>query len=171
MRRFPFLAISTALTALAFALPVSASAQVRFLVEAGLSEPVGSFTKEANSGYLGRLGLEAGLAHIPLSFRAEGVANRFGSATAVGHVTVVGGSVSAIVSLGGVGGSPYVLAGIGQYRTSYDAAGFGSSIGTGYHVGVGMNLGALGFLEIRFVDVNGDSGRTLYVPITIGLRM
>jgi hypothetical protein len=70
-----------------------------------------------------------------------------------------------------VAGSSYILAGIGQYRTSFDDGARASSIGTGYHVGIGLNFGALGFVEVRLVNVKGDSSTTLYFPISVGLRM
>ncbi len=112
--------------------------------------------------------------HFPLSVRAEGEADRFVSASSIGHLTVVSGSASAVLSLGGVGVSPYVLGGIGHYRTSFDDVQLSSSIGTGYHVGVGLSFGAPefgGFVEVRLVNVKGDRLTTRYVPISVGLRL
>ncbi len=174
MRRFPLCVATVALTAVTLAAPARTSAQVHFLIEAGLSSPSGDFSKLAEPGYHGRMGLQAGLPRFPLSFRAEGEADRFTSATSIGHVTVVSGSASAVLSLGRKGISPYVLAGIGQYRTSFEDVGASSSIGTGYHVGVGLSFGALefgGFVELRLVNVEGDRFTTRYFPISVGLRL
>ena len=174
MRRLPLRGVIVALAAAALAVPVSASAQLQFLLEAGLSYPSGDFSKLAEPGYHGRLGVQAEVPHVPLSFRAEGEADRLVSTTSIGHVTVVSGSGSAVLSLGGPGLSPYVLAGIGQYRTSFEDVGISSSIGTGYHIGVGLSFGALdlgGFVELRFVNVKGDRFTTRYFPISLGLRL
>lgn len=168
------LALAAALVGLALASPARASAQLQFLIEAGLSYPSGDFSKLAQPGYHGRLGLQMKVPHVPLSFRAEGEADRLVSAASIGHLSVVSGSGSAVLSLPGPGISPYVLAGIGQYRTSFEEVGISSSIGTGYHVGVGLSFGALdfgGFVELRLVNVDGDRYITRYFPISLGLRV
>ncbi len=174
MRRLPLCGVTVAFAVAALAVPAPACAQLQFLLEAGLSYPSGEFSKLAEPGYHGRLGLQLEVPHVPVSLRAEGEAGRFVSATSIGHVTVVSGSGSAVLSLGGQGMSPYVLAGIGQYRTSFEDVGVSSSIGTGYHVGVGLSFGSHdlgGFVELRFVNVKGDRFTTRYFPISLGLRL
>jgi hypothetical protein len=121
------------------------------------------------------MGIQAGVPLFPLSFRVEGEANRFpASSSASGHATIVGGTASAVLSLGGVGVSPFVLGGVGRYRASYTSEfTLGSATDTGYHVGLGLNLGILGFggfVEARFVNVSAAGGDLRYFPIAVGLR-
>lgn len=171
MRRFPFGTAAAILAAVTLAVPKCASAQLQFVLEGGLSSPAGDFSKLAEAGYHGRVGLQADIPHLPLSLRAEGEADRFVSAQFIGHVTVVSGSASVLLSLGGAGVSPYVLAGIGQYRTSFDEPLTSSSIGTGYHIGMGLKLGSHWSVELRLVDVDGDRFTTRYVPISLAVRL
>ncbi len=171
MRRFPFGVAAAILVTVVLLAPAHASAQLKFLLEGGLSSPSGDFAKLAEAGYHGRVGLQADLPHLPLSLRAEGEADRFVSAQFIGHVTVVSGSASVVLSLGGAGVSPYVLAGIGQYRTSFDEPLTSSSIGTGYHFGVGLRLGSQWFVELRLVNFEGDRFTTRYIPISLAVRL
>jgi hypothetical protein len=34
-----------------------------------------------------------------------------------------------------------------------------------------VNFGDVGFVELRYVQINGVAGDTRYVPVTVGLRM
>ncbi len=172
MRRLPLRAATVALAAVALAGPAPASAQLHLLMEGGLSTPVGSFAKVAGSGYLGRLGIELDLPRLPVAFRGEGEVDHYSSSTSTGHVMIVGGSASVVLSLPDIGVSPYVLAGIGEYSTEITDVTGSSSIGAGYHVGVGLHLGRSGFLEVRYVYAKGTNDySTSYFPITVGLRL
>lgn len=173
MRRLAFAA------ALALALatvPADATAQLRILLGGGLSQPAGDLSDQVDSGLHGRAGVEVGFPLFPLSFRGEGEIHRLPAATlADGNATLLNGSLSAVLSLGGIGVSPYALAGIGSYRLDYSSEfGLGEAqTNTGYHAGFGVTLGILGFggfLEARFVNVSADAGDTRYIPVTFGLR-
>lgn len=168
--------ILPALLALAVLLPETAAAQLRFQVGGGLSRPAGDFGDLVDSGYQGRVGLQLGFPLFPLSVRAEGEASRFPAARlSDGHATLLGGNLSAVLTLGGVGISPYFLAGVGRYRLDYsdDFEVSDATSGTGYHGGVGLELGLLGFggfVEARFVNVSRDAGDVRTIPITVGIR-
>lgn len=172
MRRF---ILPTLLTILLL-LPDPAAAQLRFQVGGGLANPVGDFSDAVESGYQGRVGLQLGFPLFPLSFRAEGEASRFPAAQmSDGHASLLGGNLSAVLGLGGLGVSPYILAGLGSYRLDYSDE-FGAADATthaGYHGGVGLDLGLLGFggfVEARFVSISRDAGDVRTIPITVGVR-
>ncbi len=176
MRRSPIQAILLGLTAAVFCVPSSASGQVHFIVGGGLSKPSSNLSDLVDSGYHGRLGIQAGFPLFPLAFRVEGDANRFPATnSSSGHATIVAGTASAVLSLGGVGISPYVVGGLGKYRTSFSSElGLGgATTDTGYHLGVGISAGILGFggfVEARWVNISASGGNLRYFPITVGLR-
>lgn len=154
--------------------PASAQAQAHVLLGIGLSSPAGSFTTVAAPGYNGRLGLQVGLPHTPVSFRIEGEADRFPSSQSSGNVTVVSGSGSVLFSLHWMGTSPYVLGGVGEYSTSSTDIGVPSSVGGGYHLGVGLSFGGTrtgGFAEVGFTNANGSSYETRFFSVTLGLLL
>jgi hypothetical protein len=177
MRRSLSRAVLVALAAAALCAPRPASAQVHFLIGGGLSSPSGDFGNAADVGYQGRAGIQIGFPVFPLSFRAEGELDRFSLKAGSGHATIGAGTASAILSLGGVGVSPYVIAGIGTYRTSATATVLGVQVSThatdvGYHIGLGVKAGFMGFGlfgEARFVDIATSGSHTRYFPITVGL--
>ncbi len=157
----------------AFLLPTQAQAQARLLLGGGLSNPNGNFSNSTDSGFHGRVGLEVGIPVFPVSIRGEGEVHRFSESSGGGNTDLVDGTVSAVLSLGGIGLSPYVIAGVGTYRIS-------PSVGDvvtngGFHGGFGVSIGALGFggfAEIRLVNINGKNGAedVRYIPITVGVR-
>ncbi len=173
MRRSLIRAAVVALAAALLAAPASLSAQVHFILGAGLSSPTGDLSNVVSTGYHARAGIQIGAPLFPLSVRAEGDVNRFPAvAGGSGQTTIADGTASLVLSLGGVGISPYVLGGIGRYRASYSGGG-GTSTNTGYHAGVGLSFGILGFggfLEGRFVNISAAGGNARYFPITVGLR-
>jgi hypothetical protein len=164
----------TLLVALALALPpVVVQAQPHLIVGGGITTPSGDFKDSANTGYHLRVGVEIGLPTLPVSLRADGNYHRLGEANATFEATsILGGAVSAVFALPGVGLVPYLLGGVGRYRT--DQGLVGSSVTdtrSGFHAGFGINLGAVGFVEIRYVRIDGDPGDTKYIPMTIGFRL
>jgi len=177
MRRSSSRAALVALAAALVLVPASASAQVHFVIGGGLSSPSGDFGKAVDLGYQGRAGIQFGFPMFPLSFRAEGEVNRFSNKGGSGHATIAGGSASAILSLGGVGVSPYLIAGLGDYRTSATVDVLGvpmtaHSTDFGYHLGLGLKAGVMGFggfAEVRFVDIATSGSHTRYFPISVGL--
>jgi hypothetical protein len=71
-----------------------------------------------------------------------------------------------------VGLVPYLLGGVGAYRTSAEGADAVSD--NGFHAAFGVNIGAIGFGgfgEVRLVNVNGDGGDARFVTATLGLRL
>ena len=168
MRR---LALFTVVTALAL-VPAHAEAQARLMVGGGLSQPAGDFGDAVDSGLHGRVGLQVGVPVFPVAVRADGEIGRFSLAAGDGDMTLLAGSFSGVLSLGGIGLQPYVLGGWGRYR--FDTDDGDAVTDGGIHGGFGVALGALGlggFAEIRFVNVSteGDTS-TRYFPLTVGIR-
>ncbi len=152
----------TLLTVLAFALPVSASAQTHLIVGGGLSRPISDFGDAVDSGMHGRVGLQVGIPVFPVSLRGEAELQSYREAVGDDKTNVLSGSLSAVLSLGGIGLRPYLIAGLGNY-----------GIKGRLHGGFGASLGALGFggfAEVRFVNVDGTAGDTRFVTATLGLR-
>ncbi|MDA0311529.1 MAG: outer membrane beta-barrel protein [Gemmatimonadetes bacterium] len=165
MRRIALLAV------LALALPVAVDAQARLMVGGGLSTPNGDFSGAVDAGLHGRVGLQVGVPVFPVNIRAEGEVHRFPEVTGGAKTNMIAGTVSAVMSLGGIGLSPYVLAGFGRYRV--DPSATAAETNKGFHGGFGVSLGALGlggYAEIRVVNVSGATGDTRYIPVTVGLR-
>jgi len=156
----------------AFLLPVAAEAQARLLLGGGLTRPTGDFSNSLESGYHGRVGLQIGVPVFPISLRGEGEVHTLAEMPGDDNTSIINGALSAVLSLGGIGLTPYVLAGFGQYRVA-DSGDDAPVSNRGYHGGFGAALGALGagaFFEIRLVNVTGLGQTTRYIPVTVGLR-
>jgi hypothetical protein len=85
---------------------------------------------------------------------------------------MLGGALSVVFNLPGVGLVPYFLGGVGMYRSSMD--GFDSVSDSGFHGAFGVNIGALGFGgfgEVRLVNISGDGGDARFVTATVGFRL
>jgi len=166
MRRIALLVL------VALALPAVLNAQARLMVGGGISNPVGDFADAVNAGKHGRVGLQVGVPVFPVSVRAEGEVHSFSEATGGEKAQLINGTISGVLSLGGLGLSPYVLAGLGSYRYD-DSATADAVVNRGYHGGLGASIGALGFggfAEARYVKIQGDGGDRNYVALTVGFR-
>lgn len=174
IRRLSALLLFVALAA--GAQPGTASGQLRVQVAGGLANTFGDFGDVASSGYQGRVGAQLSFPLFPVSLRAEGEASRFPAAErSDGNATLLGANVSAILGLGGVGISPYLLGGVGTYRLSFsqEFEGRGATTDVGYHGGVGVDLGLFGlggFVEARFVHVSREGEDVSTLPIVVGVR-
>jgi hypothetical protein len=165
---------STLLAALLLALPLAAEAQVRPMAGVGLSTPIGDFGDTAESGWHGMAGLQLSVPAIPISLRADGGYHSFGQASGAPSVSMLAGSLSLVFNLPGVGLVPYVLGGLGSYRTSVDVSGQDPVSDNGFHGAFGVNIGAIGFggfAEVRVVNVNRATGDARFVTATLGLRL
>lgn len=166
----PLAALSAALV-LASA-PAAVEAQPRIMGGAGLSTPVGDFGDIAGVGWHVGAGLQVGIPTFPVAIRADGAYHSFGEETSLPKVTMLGGALSGVVNLPGVGLVPYFLGGVGMYRTTEE--GFDPVSDPGFHAAFGVNIGALGFGgfgEVRFVNINADQADARFVTATIGFRL
>jgi len=165
MRRVALLAV------VYLALPGAVNAQARLMVGGGISIPSGDFADAVDAGKHGRVGLQVSVPVFPVSLRAEGEIHSFSEATGGDKANLINGTVSAVLSLGGIGLSPYVIAGLGSYRFKTSAA--EAVTNRGIHGGFGASIGALGlggFAEARLVNIDGDGDDRRYIVSTIGFR-
>lgn len=173
-------------------LATTGNAQVRGIVGAGLSAPVGDFADENIGGAeAGGVNALVGAEWLPMgrSFgvRLDGTYARFCTTACDAdgadldvHYRVLNANVSGLVELP-IGMysrvRPYVLAGAGIYN--YELAGddapdgedqtdFGLSGGLGLNVAVGR---VAVFAEGRFHNVFGDETDLQYIPVTVGARI
>ncbi len=167
---------SLALTALVLALAAPTpglEAQVRLMAGAGLSTPLGDFADAAEVGWHGAAGLHLGFPNLPVGIRGDGGYHSFGEASPTPKTNMLNGALSLVVELPGVGLVPYLLGGVGAYRTSVD--GFEAISDSGIHAAFGVNIGGTlgfgGFGEVRFVNVNADGGDARFVTATVGFRL
>lgn len=162
--------------ALAALIPSGADAQPRFMVAGGFTAPTGSFSDVADAGYHGQVGLYVSIPTIPLGLRGDGFFHRLGSPSAALEDTqVLGGTLSVVYDLPGMGLVPYVLAGLGAYQVETGPVGATVKANdNGYHGGFGVNIGAgtgvSAFAEIRYIKIGGGSDATL-IPFTFGLKL
>ena len=154
------------------AAPVCASAQPRLMAGGGLSTPVGDFGDAAEAGWHLMGGLQLGVPSIPVALRADGGYHSFGQAAQAPSVDMLSGSLSLVFNLPGVGLVPYLLGGVGTYRTSVE--GLDAESDSGFHAAFGVNIGAIGFGgfgEVRFVNIDARGGDARFVSATLGFRL
>lgn len=162
--------------AVATLVPVGVEAQPRLMVGGGITRPNADLSDSAETGYHAQVGLQVGIPTLPVGFRADGGVHRLGQGPATfARTRILAGSLSAVLTLPGIGLSPYLLGGVGSYSTQAGLVGASEKVTeTGYHGGFGVNLGAGGmggFVEIRFVQIKGDVQTTRFIPVTFGLRL
>ena len=102
MRRIALLAL------VALVLPAALNAQARLMVGGGISNPLGDFADAVDAGKHGRVGLQVGVPVFPVSVRAEGEVHSFSEATGGEKAQLINGTISGVLSLGGLGLSPYL---------------------------------------------------------------
>lgn len=172
MRRLTsFASIAAAALTLAVA-PSGVDAQPRLMAGVGVSTPFGDLGDTAGVGWHAGAGLQLGFPTLPVALRADGAYHSFGEESPAPKASLLGGALSMVINLPGVGLVPYFLGGVGMYRTSVD--GFDPVSDPGFHGAFGVNIGALGFGgfgEVRFVNVNGDGSSSRFVTATIGFRL
>ncbi|HKO15494.1 MAG TPA: outer membrane beta-barrel protein [Gemmatimonadaceae bacterium] len=148
----------------------------------GVSVPQGDLSGDANTGWhaLGAIVLSTPMQ--PLGLRADVAYNRFAFnsgtqavAGGSGYETVGSATLNATYRLPmpGTPMSPYLLAGLGGYRTdcSLEAA-CGAATHFGWNAGLGTKLYVLGFrsfVEARYHRTSRGGSSVSYFPVTVGL--
>jgi hypothetical protein len=170
MRRFVLLA-----AVMCVLVPVTADAQVRFLAGAGVTNPMGDLNDAVDVGWHATAGVQVGIGALPVGLRADGGYHSFGEQGANPKLSILSGALSLVVTFPGVGLSPYLLGGVGMYRTSVDVDASDPDSDPGVHGAFGVDIGSLGFgmfAEVRFVNVNtGESANQRYVTAALGFRL
>ena len=154
--------------------PGAAQAQVQLLGAAGLTNPMSDLNDISDVGWHLMGGAELSVATLPVSLRADGSYDSFGEQGTNPRPKVLSGALSLVVRFPGVGLRPYVLGGVGVYRTSLDAVDSQATSDKGIHGAFGVDIGALGFggfAELRLVDFERDSATFRYVTAMLGVRL
>ncbi|MDH3206051.1 MAG: hypothetical protein OEO79_05530 [Gemmatimonadota bacterium] len=156
-------------------LPAVLEAQVRILGGVGVTNPMSDLNGVADVGWHASAGLQLGIGALPVGIRADGAHHSFGQQGANPSADILSGALSLVFTFPGIGLSPYILGGLGAYRTGTDAPGAETESDTGIHGAFGVDIGALsygGFAEVRLVNVGTASpGNRRYVSATIGFRL
>jgi hypothetical protein len=156
-------------------IPAAAEAQVRILAGAGVTNPISDLNDVTDVGWHAMGGAQLDIATLPISLRGDGGYHSFGEQGSNPQTSVLSGAVSLVVTLPGVGLSPYILGGVGVYRTSLDIPADDPTSDTGIHGAFGVDIGAVGFggfAELRGVSVSTEaSGNFRFLTATLGLRL
>ncbi|HEU4630266.1 MAG TPA: outer membrane beta-barrel protein [Gemmatimonadaceae bacterium] len=145
---------------------------VRFGIEGGLSMPMGDFGDAANMGFLIGGVMDIMPANWPvairtnLSYQRWGIDEDLADGESFNAISVTGDAMFAIPTTGGI--RPYILGGLGFYRSDCSADCEGSNdLGFNFGGGLNFNLGTLDtHVEARYHSVDDDS----FVPIVFGIR-
>lgn len=151
--------------------PATAAAQVQLLAAVGLTNPMSDLNDVADVGWHLMAGADLSVAALPVSLRADGAYDSFGEQGTNPRPTILSGALSLVVKFPGVGLRPYVLGGLGVYRTNVDSQATSDS---GVHGAFGVDIGALGFggfAEVRLVNFDRDGTTSRYVTAMLGLRL
>jgi opacity protein-like surface antigen len=166
------------------ATPAIAAAQrsLHLGVAGGVSVPSGTLRDGVNTGWhaLGTIALSSPMQ--PLGLRLDGAYNRFAfsdqAGTALrgdGNQTVSSATLNASYRLPMTNSplSPYVIAGLGAYRTACSLSpGCDASTRFGWNAGLGTKLylrGVTSFLEARYHQTSRGESGVHFVPVTFGL--
>lgn len=174
MRRIVLFATSALL--LAAAAPSSAEGQVSFFGGLGVTQPLSDLSNAAGVGWHGNVGMQLGVASIPIRLRGDGTYHSFGEEGGNPKPKVLAGALSIVVPFPGVGLRPYLLGGIGAYRTTFSGDSIDEESDRGFHGAFGVDIGAPtglgGYAELRYVDIQSDApGNRRLISATLGLRL
>lgn len=169
---------AAAIAAPAQAQNVSDARTVRFGVQGGLSMPTGDFGDVAEMGFLIGGMMDIRPATLPVDFRIDLAYNRWGLDDggldldgSFSGLSLGGNVVVAIPTEGTVG--PYVLGGLGMYRTTIEVEDEDESeTDLGMQLGGGLNFRLSGFetfVEARYHKIFGDTDAD-FLPIVFGIR-
>jgi hypothetical protein len=177
-----------AVAAFALMAPIAmAQAQIvpKIGIGAGATLPNGDMADDVESGYHALIALKIKPPLSPVGFRVDGMFNQFNDKTSSSSkLRVMGLNANAILSMPGVPLvlSPYVIGGVGMYRTSISPAitGVDPETNLGVNVGAGISFGLAGFgafAEVRLHNVfpekpaTGTAPNFRFIPITFGISM
>ncbi|MFL5403798.1 MAG: outer membrane beta-barrel protein [Gemmatimonadales bacterium] len=162
---------------------VEAQRPISFGVGGGISLPQGDVDAAVNTGWNALVTAALGSPMQPLGLRLDLAYNRFGfsdeQAAALGgegHQTVGSATLNITYRLPKATWpvSPYILWGIGAYRTDCSLGpGCASRVRYGWNYGLGARLFFLGFdsfIEIRGHRTKSRISDVHYFPLTFGIR-
>jgi outer membrane protein with beta-barrel domain len=160
---------------------VEAQRSISFGVGGGVSLPQGDVDDAVNTGWHALVTAALGSPMQPLGLRLDIAYNRFGfrdhqaAAGGEGHQTVGSATLNVTYRLPKATWpvSPYILSGIGAYRTDCSLGpACESRVRYGWNYGLGARLFFLGFetfIEIRGHRTKSRIGDVHYFPLTFGI--
>lgn len=163
-----------------FALPAVSHAQsASILVSGGLSVPMSDLGDVSNSGYNINVGVALGAPLIPVGARFEGGFSSFDAKGGGATTRIASATANAILNLGTMGASPYLIGGLGIYNRRFSSDAFNASDSkttAGVNIGGGIRfpLGGIStFLEARYHVMLGNSNEATnlkFIPISFGVQ-
>ena len=154
--------------------PLAAQRPVSIGLAGGVSLPQGDLADGVNTGWhaLGTLVLST--LTQPLGLRVDVAYNQFALKVGDGHETVGSATLNGTYRLPMTNSplSPYLIAGLGAYRTDCSLPECGATTKFGWNVGLGSKLFVLGvrsFVEARYHRTKAGDGHLNYFPVTFGL--
>ena len=169
---------AAALALVVTASSVQAQKPISFGIALGASMPTGDFGDAVDMGYhaLGTLAWAPPSLHVGIRFDAQ--YNMFSGKDFSGisgpDLKVLGITANATwgMPMAASPVSPYLIGGIGMYRSSFDCDGCSSQSDMGFNVGVGTKFALSGFgtfAEIRYHSIQADGGSANFIPISFGI--
>jgi hypothetical protein len=167
---------------LTVATPVAAHAQRLLTVDlgGGVSLPQGNFRDGANTGWNALLAVGLRTPMIPHGLRLDVAHNQFDDKgpPARGRLAVTSGTLNLTYRLPSANQpiAPYVITGLGAYRTECVGATTPCDGDTrfGWNAGLGLRMFTFGirsFIDARFQSVVRDGPNLNYFPITVGITL
>jgi opacity protein-like surface antigen len=158
-----------AVAPVAVAQDAAATRAVRFGVEGGLSMPSGDFGDGFNMGFLIGGIMDITPANWPFAIRTNLDYQRWGSDADINanSISVTGDAMFAFPTNSGI--KPYVLGGVGFYRSDCDADICEAQNDVGFNFGGGLNFN-LGTLDTHVEARYHTAGDLDYIPIVFGIR-
>jgi len=162
---------------------VSAQKRVSLNIAGGLSIPQGALGDRVYSGWHGLATVNLSSPMQPMGVRFDVAYNRFGfddsyaSTVGAGHPSTSSATLNLTYRLPMYDSplSPYLLAGLGAYRTECSAAtGCDAATRYGWNFGLGTKLYVLGFrsfLEARYHLTKFHGTPVHYFPLTFGISL
>jgi hypothetical protein len=152
----------------------------RLAVAGGISQPQGELNESSDLGWHGLASIVFSSAMQPLGLRLDVAYNRFPFAGSQlvqeGHIATGSATLNATYRLPKATSplSPYLIVGLGAYRTSCSESGCSDDTSFGWNFGLGAKLHFIGlgtFLEARYHRTSADGSGVHFFPLTLGLTL
>lgn len=159
----------------------AASAQVRISLAGGPTVPVGILADDVDLGYHAQLSAALGLPALPIGVRFDGALNQFPETAGDGSFRMISGTANAVLSVPSIGFVPYLIGGLGVYRSEWlhdeeepgHDHGDEATTNLGANVGVGARLvlpSLAVFAEARLHHLFTEGEEVRFAPISLGIR-
>jgi hypothetical protein len=141
----------------------------------GISSPNGDLDRGADMGWHALAAVNVSSLMLPLGLRVDAAYNTFNASVDDGLLRVISltGNLTYRIPMTNSPFSPYVIAGMGAFRTDCDDdSGCGARTAYGWNAGLGTKLYLLGlrsFFEARYHSTSRGDASVTYFPISFGI--